>query len=101
MALSAKHRSTIYKRLEPILGDQETEAMLLHFPSTDADEPVTRDFLRAELAELSAGLHAELVEQGAGLRADFSDTIHRQTVWLLGINITTMTMAVALARLVA
>jgi hypothetical protein len=37
------------------------------FPSVEADELVTKNYLRAELAEL---------------RGDIRDEMHRQTVWL-------------------
>ena len=49
MALSQKHRSTIYQRLEPILGEEEAEALLAQFPAHDLEELVTRDLLHAEM----------------------------------------------------
>ena len=50
MALSQKHRSTIYQRLEPILGKEEAEALLSQFPDHDLDQvPV------ADLADRSPG----------------------------------------------
>lgn len=35
-----------------MLGDDDTNALMTEFPSVEADELVTKDFLRAELAEL-------------------------------------------------
>jgi hypothetical protein len=52
MALSQKHRSTIYQRLQPILGEEESEALLSHFPARDLDEPVTKEFVHAEIANV-------------------------------------------------
>lgn len=52
MALDARHRSSIYGKLVPLLGDDDTNALMTEFPSVEADELVTKDFLRAELAEL-------------------------------------------------
>lgn len=57
MVLSQKHRGTIYRRLEPILGEEETEALLAQFPSRELDQPITEQFLRAELGELRAEMH--------------------------------------------
>lgn len=69
MALDARSRSSIYQNLVPILGEHEANALMSEFPSVEADELVTKQFLRAELAELRAELRSEL---------------HRQTVWLGG-----------------
>jgi hypothetical protein len=51
MALSEKHRHSIYGSLVPILGEEETQAMLANFPPYDLDELVTKDFLAARMAE--------------------------------------------------
>jgi hypothetical protein len=72
MALSQKHRSSIYQRLSPMLGEEEAEALLSKFPARDLDEPVTQGFVRAEIADVRAefaGLRGEF----AGLRAEFGD----------------------------
>ena len=52
MALDARHRSSIYGKLVPVLGEEDANALMTEFPSVEADELVTRQFLRAELAEL-------------------------------------------------
>lgn len=62
MALDARSRSSIYQNLVPILGEQDANLLMSEFPSVEADELVTKQFLRAELAE----------------------ALHRQTVWLGG-----------------
>jgi len=63
MALDARHRVSIYQKLVPILGDDDTNALMTQYPSIEADELVTKQFLRAELGELRADL--------AGLRGEF------------------------------
>ena len=60
MALDARSRSSIYQNLVPILGEEDANLLMSEFPSVEADELVTKQFLRAELAE----------------------AMHRQTVWL-------------------
>ena len=62
MALDARSRSSIYQNLVPILGEHDANLLMSEFPSVEADELVTKQFLRAELAE----------------------ALHRQTVWLGG-----------------
>jgi hypothetical protein len=60
MALDARTRSSIYQNLMPILGEHDANALMSEFPSIEADELVTKDFLRAELAELEARLMLRL-----------------------------------------
>lgn len=62
MALDARSRSSIYRSFVPILGEHDANLLMSEFPSVEADELVTKQFLRAELAE----------------------ALHRQTVWLGG-----------------
>ena len=72
MALSQKHRSVLFDYLAPRVGEEVTEALMAEFPARDGDELVTKDFLRAELAEVRSeisGLRGEF----AGLRGEFAD----------------------------
>lgn len=62
MALDARSRSSIYRSFVPILGEHDANLLMSEFPSLEVDELVTKQFLRAELAE----------------------ALHRQTVWLGG-----------------
>ncbi len=56
MALDARHRSSIYGKLVPVLGEEDANALMAEFPSIEADELVTRQFLRVELAEFRTDL---------------------------------------------
>ena len=49
-----------------------TQAFLSQFPAREGEEPITRDFLRAELAELRAELRSEMSDWGNGLRAEIA-----------------------------
>ncbi|HEU5085782.1 MAG TPA: hypothetical protein VFU14_20740, partial [Acidimicrobiales bacterium] len=62
MALDARTRSSIYDSLAPLIGEHNANALMSEFPSVEADELVTKQFLRAELAELESRL---LVRLGA------------------------------------
>jgi hypothetical protein len=73
MALSQKHRVALYEFLEPQLGDDVTEALLSEFPTDPGDELVTKQFLRAELAELRTELHTGLGDVQSGLRGEIAD----------------------------
>ena len=61
MALLEEHRNTIYNAFVSLMGKEATQAMLSQFPSRDLDEPVTREFLRAELGELRDQLTARML----------------------------------------
>lgn len=69
MALTEKHRNEIYRNLAPTWGDEVTQAFLSQFPAREGEEPITRDFLRAELSDLRGELRTEM----AGLRTEMSD----------------------------
>jgi hypothetical protein len=60
MALDAAHRASIYEKLRPLLGDEDANILMSEFPSVEADELVTKDFLRAELALTKGELRAEM-----------------------------------------
>jgi hypothetical protein len=56
MALSQKHRSVLFEYLAPNVGEDAAEALMAEFPTREGDELVTKDFLRAELADLRSDL---------------------------------------------
>jgi hypothetical protein len=60
VALLEKHRTVIDAHLVEQVGEEAAEAMLAQFPSRDLDEPVTKDFVRAEIAELRTELVARI-----------------------------------------
>lgn len=92
MAIDARSRSSIYQKLVPTLGEHDANVLMSEFPSLESDELVTKQFLRAELAETLAAtvaamdarfvtkdlLRAELAEQ----RSWMEEQLHRQTLWL-------------------
>jgi hypothetical protein len=90
MALSQKHRSTIYQRLEPILGEEEAEALLSQFPGNDLDELATKEFVRAEIN----GVRGEISE----LRAEMHQLGNRLFVGLSGVVIGVAGIVLAIVR---
>ena len=72
MTLSLTHRQNLLTALAPIVGAEAAEALLSQYPTTIGEEPVTRDILRAETADLRAET-ADLRADMAELRTDFAD----------------------------
>ncbi len=71
MSLSQKSRTAIYQGLSDVITDPEAvEELLSHFPARDLDEPVTKEFHRAE----TASLRVEMTESAAQLRAEHASS---------------------------
>ena len=69
MSLSQKSRTAIYEALSHLGTDPDAvEEFLSHFPSRDLDEPVTKEFHRAE----TATLRAEMADSAAQLRTEMA-----------------------------
>ncbi len=61
MALSERSRSALYRGFSAVVDDEEAVAeMLSFFPARDVEEAVTKEFMRAELAETELRLGGEL-----------------------------------------
>lgn len=95
MALSQKHRSSLYRSLAPMVGEEEAEALLSEFPSTDLDTPATKEFVRAELAAEVGSVRTDL----AALEARINDRFRELTVWMAGALVSGMGVAAAIAAL--
>jgi len=78
MTIDAAHRASIYEKLRPILGDEDANVLMSEFPSVEAHELVTKDFLRAELALL----REELALTKGELRGELSSLENRLTLRL-------------------
>lgn len=60
MALDARHRSSLYLKFVPLIGEDDANALMSEFPASEAEELVTKQFVRAELAELENRLTVRL-----------------------------------------
>jgi hypothetical protein len=96
VALSQKHRSCLYLSLSPILGTEETEALLEEFPASDLDLPATNDFVRAELNREIGGLRSEMHQEIGGLRSEMHSLFRRHTMWFAGIVLTSTSVSTAI-----
>lgn len=72
MALDARTRSSLYGKFAEMLGDDDANALMSQFPSVEADELVTKQFLRAELGELRSELRSEIAELRSELRGEMA-----------------------------
>jgi len=73
MALSERSRSTIYQSFSELIGDDvAVEEMLSNFPSRDAEEPASKEFLRAEMSDLRLDLRTEMGDLRTELRTDMA-----------------------------
>ena len=73
MALTERSRSALYQGLSNIVDEEAVQEMMSFFPARDVEEPVTKEFLRAEMSDLRAemsDLRAELKGDMASLRAE-------------------------------
>jgi hypothetical protein len=91
VALSQKHRSSLYQHLASLVGEEEAEALLSEFPSRDLDEPVTKEFVRAEIAEVRAEMHAGF--------ASMNERLRQQTIWIASATVVAVGIAAGLGRL--
>ena len=111
MALSNKHRSSVYRGLAPVIGEEEVEALLSQFPARELDEPATKEFVRAEIAglrgeiaELRSGMHGEIAEvrsenraEVAALRAEVHERLREMTIWVAGALVGGLTAGMGVA----
>jgi hypothetical protein len=90
MALDARHRSSIYLKFVPLIGEDDANALMSEFPASEAEELVTKQFLRAELALTRGELRGEM----ASLRTEMAALENRLTL-RLGGAIAAMTAVLA------
>ncbi|MBS1837316.1 MAG: hypothetical protein JST64_06415 [Actinobacteria bacterium] len=101
MALSERSRSVLYQGLVTIVDEQAVQEMMSYFPARDVEEPVTKEFFRAEMALM----RTELVTEIAGLRTERAqmegrlvDRINRSIAWNVGTMIALSAVLVAALR---
>ncbi|MDZ7732055.1 MAG: hypothetical protein U5R31_02180 [Acidimicrobiia bacterium] len=106
MALDAQHRSSIYRKLLPLLGEDDANALMTELPVQEGDELATKDLVRAEIADLRTelrteigGLRTELHTEIGALRAEMADRITRQTAWIVGVVVAATGVVVGMGSL--
>jgi hypothetical protein len=87
MAISEKSRSALYQGLVPIAGEDAVGEMLSYFPARDVEEPVTKEFLNAELA----GIRTEIADLRTEVRTGLADLRTESRTGLAGLRTETQT----------
>ena len=76
MALTERTRSALYQVLTDLMEDEEAVGEIVSFfPARDVEEPATKEFVAAQIAELRAeiaGLRGDFTGETASLRADLT-----------------------------
>ena len=76
MPLTERSRHKLYETFTALIDDETAvQEMLSYFPARDVEEPVTKDFLRAELQTEIGALRAELHAEIGGLRAELQSEV--------------------------
>jgi hypothetical protein len=92
MPLTQRSRTALYQGLTQLIqDDQAVEEMLSYFPSRDVEEPVTKEFVRAEIATV----RAEMAEMRADLRTEMHAGFRRMTVAVYSSVIATAGVVIA------
>lgn len=120
MAMTERSRHKLFETFSGLVGDEQAvEEMLSHFLARDVEEPVTKDFLRAEIigvraetAELRADMHEEfrkvraetaelredMREEFAKVRAEMQQAMRTTQTWFVGTGISLAGLMLAIAR---
>ena len=89
MALSEKLRHSIFRKLSPIIGEEETAAVLSHFPARDVEEPATKEHVQLEAALIRIEI--------AQFRAEVHQLINRLMVTMITATIALAGLALTIA----
>ena len=77
MALTERSRSALYQGLSNIVDEEAVQEMMSFFPARDVEEPVTKEFLRAEMSDLRSELTGEMSSLRSELKGEMSAMEHR------------------------
>lgn len=95
MPLTERSRHKLYETFTALIDDEKAvQEMLSYFPARDVEEPVTKDFLRAEL---QTEIGAVCVEIG-DLRAEMHQTARATQTWIISTGLSLAGLILAVAR---
>jgi hypothetical protein len=99
MPLTERSRHKLYETFAVLIDDEEAvEEMLPYFPARDVEEPVTKDFLRAELRSEVGGLRAEMHSELGSLRAEMHQLARTTQTWIISTGLSLAGLILAVAR---
>ena len=101
MAISEKSRSALYQGLVPIAGEEAVGEMLSYFPARDVDEPVSKELLRAEIADVKteiAGVRTEIADLRTEMHRSLNILFAALSATMVGIVGIVTTVIIAMLR---
>ncbi len=104
MALTERSRSALYQGLSAVVHDEQAvQEMLSFFPARDVEEPATKEFVRAEIAELRvemADLRNEFRSEFGEFKAEIHTLMRQQLQWMVGLMVTFFTLQITVLAIV-
>lgn len=94
MALTERNRSALYQGLSTIVDEEAVQEMLSYFPARDVEEPVTKEFLRAELSGVESSIRTDM----SAMELRLNDRINRAMGWNIATMIAMAAVIVAAIR---
>lgn len=94
MALTERNRSALYQGLSTIVDEEAVQEMLSYFPARDVEEPVTKEFLRAELSGVESSIRTDM----SAMELRLNDRINRAMGWNIASMIAMAAVIVAAIR---
>lgn len=73
MPLSERSRSELYQGLRTVASEEAVGEMLSYFPARDVEEPVTKEFFRAESAAARGVLNSQLTMARSDLTGQMAE----------------------------
>ncbi|HEV7719823.1 MAG TPA: hypothetical protein VGO60_00990 [Iamia sp.] len=100
MGLAERSRAVLHTKLTEVVGDEEAVGdMLSEFPAHDLERPATKEFVRAEVAELRtelAGLRTDNAERETRLMEFIHVEVTSSMRWVLGVFLTAQSVVIGL-----
>jgi len=94
VALTERNRSALYQGLSTIVDEEAVQEMLSYFPARDVEEPVTKEFLRAELSGVESSIRTDI----SAMELRLNDRINRAMGWNIATMIAMAAVIVAAIR---
>ena len=95
MPLTERSRHKLYETFTALIDDEDAvQEMLSYFPARDVEEPVTKDFLRAELQTEIGAVRVEIGD----LRAEMHQPARATPTWIISTGLSLAGLSLAVAR---
>jgi hypothetical protein len=102
--LSQAHRRSIHTSLTPVLGEEETDALMSEFPASESDMPATKAdlvLLRSDFTLFRSDMQREFANFRSEIEATFRRTIQWMAIAIITAMIGGMGVAAAIGSAVA